>query len=198
MKFSTALLALIVGSNVYAERLTQKEQALQSVKDYALSMACDTTFEKSKYNNFGNPDPENYTITFTDTAQVYQGINNYYVLWGGYNACSIGASGKNYSYHLTEVTYNEYANRYIIQEPDVLNHVTDEPFFNLGNIQSLEQVDNSTLKISIYMFKESDLKPMSDDFKESAKPSYYVLTLIPDYSTEFGDVHKVIEKFKFN
>ncbi|WP_180139543.1 hypothetical protein [Acinetobacter sp. YH12043] len=194
MKLRIALLALIICSNVSAERPTQKEQALQPVKDYALSTACDTTFEKSKYNNFGDPNPENYTVTFTDTSRVYQGINNYYVLWGGYEACSIGASGKNYSYYLTEVAYNEYANRYIIQEHNVLNHVADEPFFNLGNLQSLEQVDYNTFKINIYMFRESDLEPLTGDIRESAKPIYYTLTIVPDYSTIYGYVYKVIDK----
>ncbi len=193
-----ALLTFILCSNVYAERLTQKEQALQSVKDYALSTACDTTFEKSVYNNFGNPNPEDYTVTFTDTSKVYQGINNYYVLWGGYDACSIGASGQYYSYYLTEVSYSEHANRYIIQDHDVLNDIKDEPFFALRNMQSLEQVDYNTLKISVYMFKETDLKPNSNDLKETAKPSYYILTLVLDHYTEFGKHHKVIEKQKMN
>lgn len=195
MRLRIALLTFMAYSTAYADdKPTQKEQALQTVKDYALSTACNTTFEKTKYNNFGNPDHKQYSISYTTTADVYQGINNYYVLWGGYDSCSIGATGQNYTYRITEVAYSEYANRYIIQDNNLINDVKDEPFFNIANIKSLEQIDYSTFKVSLYMFQESDIEPLTDNIKKTAKPIFYTLTLVPDHATEFGYTFKVTDK----
>jgi hypothetical protein len=197
MKYLFYLFIFSFSSTSAYSQQTHKEQVLQTVKDYALASSCHTTFEKSEDNNFGNPNYENIYVSYTTIENIFQGINNYFVLWGGYDNCDIAATGENYTYSLTEVAYSEQANRFIIKNSNVIVDVEDEPFFTLANIKLFEQLDTGTYKVSLNMFKTSDIDKKTNGLKEKAIPNYYILTLTEHYSDGYLK-HKVLNKVKVN
>lgn len=192
----------LIGISVhsFAEKPTHKEQVFQIVKEYALATSCMTTFEKSEDNNFGNPDPTNEMLTYTTTENVHLGMNKYFVLWGGVNRCDIVPTGGNYSYNLTALEYSEMANRFIIKDFNIITDVKNESFFTLSGLNSIEQLDDKTYKLGVYMFSEKDLDSKYSRFlKDNAKPKYYSLTIVEDYSDGFHEGYfNVVEKHIFN
>ena len=196
MKFKTILLILnlLIGTSAFAVELTNKEKALKVVENYALATACVTTFEKSEDNNSSNPDYDNISVSYTTIDNVYLGINKYYILWGGYDGCNIAATGENYNYNLTEIEYNEIANRYVITSPNIIGDVKEEPFFTLANISSFKEVDIDTYELYLYMFNSKDLDTKTNGLKENAKAGYYKILLTRDYQSDIDNAFKVVEK----
>lgn len=196
MKLKTVNLAIstFMWSTALFAEPTHKEKVLQTVKNFALATSCQTTFEKSEHNNFGKPELSNTYISYTTTDNVYLGINKYFVLWGGFDGCSIAATGENFTYNLTEVEYNETANRFIIINPNIITEVENEYFFTLANIQFFEELEHQNYKLSLYMFNENDIDKKTDRLKDSAKPSYYQITLQEVISSTTDGKYKVIEK----
>lgn len=195
MKFKTILSTFILCSSLANAEPSPKQTVFSLVKSYALATACQTTFEESESNNFGKPSDDLTYVSYTTINNVYIGMNNYYVLWGGYDRCDIAATGENFTYKLTEVKYEELANRYIIKEDNKINTVTNEEFFTLGNLESIEQKDDSFI-LYLYMFNKNDIDSKTGQRKNNTSPRLYKLTLIPDYSEGEGSF-KVSEKVGF-
>ena len=196
MKLKTILLILnlLICTSASAVELTNKEKALKVVENYALATACHTTFEKTEDNNFGTPNTENIYVSYTTIDNVYLGMNKYLILWGGYDGCSIAATGQNYTYNLTEIEYSEFANRYVITSANIIGQVKDEPFFSLANISSFKEIDMDTYELYLYMFNSKDLDHKTDTLKESAKAGYYRILLTRDSQSDIDNAFKVIEK----
>lgn len=196
MKIKTTLFAvfsIFSTSTISFAQLTHKEQVFQTVKNYALATACRTTFEESEQNNYGNPEDTIY-ITYTTTDHVYLGNNRYFVLWGGFDGCSIAATGENYTYQLTWVEYDENANRFLITMPTIIEGVTGEGFFTLANIDSFKELNDGTFELYLYMFNEHDVDKETGYLKKSAQPGYYRMVITEDVPNEFSNMYKVVEK----
>ncbi|TCB55560.1 hypothetical protein [Acinetobacter terrae] len=198
MKLKTTVLALstLLTINI-VQAASIKEQVHETVKKYALTTACLTTFEESEGNNFGKPDTQKYPLSYTATDQIYSGVNSYndhvyYVIWGGVDSCDIAATGGNYTFNLTEVEYKETAERYLVIKKNILESVEGEDFFSLGNIDSFKQIDTTTFEVYLYMYSKNDTQPNSIFLKPNSEPKYYRMILIRDDNGLF----KVKEKYK--
>jgi len=192
-KLSLAIFTFMVSTVLFAEP-THKEKVLQIVKNYALATSCKTTFEESEENNFGKPNPSNIYISYTTTDNVYLGINKYFVLWGGFDGCGIAATGENFTYNLTEIEYNETANRFIITNPNIITEVENEAFFTLANIQSFQELGYQNYELSLYMFNKNDIDKKTDQLKDSVKPGYYQMTLQEVIPSTIEGKYKVVKK----
>lgn len=195
-KFLTLIILLTLNT---VQAASIKEQVHETVKKYALTTACLTTFEESEDNNFGKPDTQKYPLTYTTTSQIYNGVNSfndhvYYVIWGGFDNCDIAATGENYTFNLTEVEYKETAERYLVITKNILDSVEGEDFFSLGNIDSFKQLDTTTFEVYLYMYSKVDTQPDSRFLKPNSEPKYYRIILSRDNNGLF----KIKEKHKIN
>ncbi|RZG76622.1 MULTISPECIES: hypothetical protein [unclassified Acinetobacter] len=151
MKLKVSLLGLVLSFQVHAgSDVIEKNQALNVVKNYANSIACDTTFNKGENGKVQTTINDVYVIN-KDIDNW--GQNEFFVLWAGDQACA-GGSGTYYA-TLTQVIKMSKNRPYIVTGDYPFGEDVDK-HINYRFISEFKQLSNNLFKITSGKFAEDD------------------------------------------
>lgn len=151
MKFKILMAGLFISFQVQAaSELIEKNQALATVKNYANSIACDTTFQKDKNGKIQASVKDVYVI---EKSEDDISPSVMYVLWDGDQGC-MGGTGTSYSV-LTEVTKWNSSRPYVVMNDDPFGEDVNK-HINYRFISEFKQLGSNLFKITSGKFADDD------------------------------------------
>ncbi len=183
MKFKILFFSLLLSLNAQAaSELIEKKQALSVVKNYANSIACNTSFQK---------DENGKILASTDDVYIIEnGVKDYrtnelYVLWWGDQGCA-GGSGT-YSANLTAVLKSREDSPYIVTQDFPFGNEVDE-HINYRFIIDFKQLSNNLFEITSGKYANDD---------SNAGPSLQDKILIKRKNNEWKVISSKVSNMKY-
>ncbi|WP_066165397.1 hypothetical protein [Aliarcobacter cryaerophilus] len=121
----------------------EKDEVLKVIKNYANSIACETTFDNPDFQKLF----DNIVLSYKDST----GETNYYVLWGGDIGCNGGTSSS--SYYVSEVGRYSNSRPFLVIKRDIFGSLDD---INFRAIKSFKKIDDNKYEIVSINYDDND------------------------------------------